>query len=213
MRTRFSQSGFTLLEMVLASALLGVLLLALNIFVFSMAEIWGAGAERRLFEQHVRAVSREVKSWLNTANLPPLAGEAGIFAAEIQLDDGRRESPLTFVLPGGSLRLPWRGPPLPEVVGSLVVQRERGLVLYWQSRLETDFERAAPRAWVVTPFVTGLAYDYLDNGVWRRRESLERGDDGQWRLPTQLHLQFEHGGLRAETAILLPTDGGLLPHF
>ena len=61
--------GFTLLETLLASALLGALLLALNFFVFSMAEIWGQGSERRLFEQHVRAVTREVEELIRTAAL------------------------------------------------------------------------------------------------------------------------------------------------
>lgn len=213
MRTGTDARGFTLLETVLAVALLGALLLALNFFVFSMAEIWGAGAERRLFEQHARAVTREVETWLRAATLPPVAGEPGIFAAEIRLEDGRREAPLSFVLAGGSPRLPWRETALTEVVGSLVVQRDRGLVLYWQSRLESTFDEAAPRAWMVTPFVTGMTYDYQDDGVWRRSEVLLRGDDGQWRIPGRLRLQFEHAGMKSETGITLPGGLAPLPHF
>jgi hypothetical protein len=202
-----------MLETLLAAALLGALLLALNFFVFSMAEIWGAGAERRLFEQHARAVTREVETWLRTATLPPLAGEAGIFAAEIRLDDGRREAPLSFVLTGGSPRLPWPETALPEVVGSLVVHPGRGLVLYWQSRLETAFDEAKPRSWVVSPLVTAMSYDYQDGNGWRRRSDLERGDDGQWRVPGRLHLQFEHAGMKSATSVTLPGTSAPLPHF
>lgn len=212
-RTTAKLRGFTMLETLLAAVLLGALLLALNFFVFSMAEIWGTGAERRLFEQHARAVTREVETWLRTATLPPLAGEAGIFAAEIQLENGRREAPLSFVLAGGSPRLPWPEAALPEVVGSLVIQSGRGLVLYWQSRLETSFDAARPRSWVVSPFVTAMAYDYQDERGWHRRAGLERGEDGQWRIPGRLHLQFEHAGMKSETSITLPGTLAPLPHF
>src|SRR5262245_29771708 len=51
-------SGFTLLEILLAVALVGLVLVALNTFVFSMGELWGQRSEVRLFEQHVRAVVR-----------------------------------------------------------------------------------------------------------------------------------------------------------
>jgi len=205
--------GFSLVEVVLASALMGMLLLALNFFVLSMAEIWGGGTERRLFAQHVRAVVREVESWLETAIRPSRLETPGIFAAEIRLDDGRTEVPLTFVLPEGSERLTAAGPRLPEVVGALVVQPGRGLVLYWQSRLETDFDAAAPRPWLVTPLVKALHYEYRESTGWRRSDRLLRDDDGQWRLPDRLLLQFEHRDLRTEAGILLPTTTGRLPHF
>ncbi|MDP1581491.1 MAG: prepilin-type N-terminal cleavage/methylation domain-containing protein, partial [Candidatus Didemnitutus sp.] len=121
--------GFTMIETLVATALLGALLLALNFFVFSMAEIWGQGAERRLFEQHVRAVTREVEALLRQAALPPVAGETPVFAREIRLEDGRRVTALTFELPSGATRLPWRTVALPDVVCSLVQQEGRGLML------------------------------------------------------------------------------------
>lgn len=205
--------GFSLLEVVLASALMGMLLLALNFFVLSMAEIWGGGTERRLFAQHVRAVSREVESWMETAVRPTRLESPGIFAAEMRLDDGRTDVPLSFVLPEGSERLTAAEPCLPEVVGSLVVQPGRGLVLYWQSRLETDFDAATPRPWLVTPLVTALHYEYRENSGWRRTDRLLREEGGQWRLPDRLLLQFEQGGLRAEAGIRLPAEAGSLAHF
>ena len=63
--------GFTLLEMLLALALVGMLMVGLNTFVFSMSEIWGRNREPRLFDQHVRAVTRYLESELRTAGLPP----------------------------------------------------------------------------------------------------------------------------------------------
>ncbi|HET7535671.1 MAG TPA: prepilin-type N-terminal cleavage/methylation domain-containing protein [Candidatus Didemnitutus sp.] len=207
--------GFTLLETLLASALLGALLLALNFFVFSMAEIWGHGSERRLFEQHVRAVTRELEEMIRSSALPPLGTQAGVFTREIKLDNGQHETPLSFELLDGSPRLPWSGPALPDVVCSLVAQRDRGLVIYWQSRLETKFDDAAPRAWILTPFVQSVAYDYQDPDTksWRNSDTLQRDAKGQWQIPTRIRLQFEHAGMKAETSVMLPMPPGPLPHF
>ena len=44
--------GFTLLEMLVSLALLGVLMVTLNTFLFSMSELWGGGRDQRLFDQH-----------------------------------------------------------------------------------------------------------------------------------------------------------------
>jgi prepilin-type N-terminal cleavage/methylation domain-containing protein len=207
--------GFTLLETLLASALLGALLLALNFFVFSMAEIWGQGSERRLFEQHVRAVTREVEELIRTASLPPTAADPVLFTREIRLDNGQRETPLSFELPEGSPRLRWTAVPLPDVVCSLVVQAPQGLVLYWQSRLEEKFDEAVPRPWVMTPFVKAVTYEYQepDAGTWRSHTTLQRDRGGRWRVPTRLRLKFEHGAMQAETTVTLPFAPGPLPHF
>ena len=206
--------GFTLIETLLAAALLGALLLALNFFVFSMAEIWGRGAERRLFEQHVRAVTREVEEMIRGGALPPLAADPVVFAREIRLASGRREAALSFELSEGSPRLPWSGAALPDVVCSLVVE-PAGLVLYWQSRLEEKFADATPRPWVMTPFVRTLAFEYQDpnGGAWRRQETLQRDSSGRWAAPARLRLGFVHGEMKAETTVTLPAAPGPLPHF
>ncbi|MBA4137913.1 MAG: hypothetical protein C0518_11395 [Opitutus sp.] len=207
--------AFTLIETLLAAALMGGLLLALNFFVFSMADIWGQGAERRLFEQHVRAVTREVESLLRTAALPPLLNDPPIFAREIRLDDGRRVSPLTFELPEGTPRLPWPETALPDVVCSLVQQDGKGLMLYWQSRLEEKFDEAAPRAFMLSPFGAGLTYEYneSDGAVWRTYDQLQRTPAGAWSVPGRLRLKFIHGKMQVETTVVLPPSPGPLPHF
>lgn len=216
-RTKRSIRAFTLIETLLASALLGGLLLALNFFVFSMAEIWGVGAERRLFEQHVRAVTREVETMLRTAALPPLANETPVFGREIRLDDGRRATLVTFELAGGSPRLPWKTAPLPDVVCALTQQSGKGLMLYWQSRLEKTYEEAAPRAFVLSSFGTELKYEYLEgeNGstYWRVYDQLQRDNQGRWRMPTRLRMSFALRDLKAETTVMLPPVNGALPHY
>lgn len=207
--------AFTLIEVLVSVALLGLLLIALNLFVFSMAEIWGHGAERRLFEQHVRAVTREVQTLARTAALPPIAAEPVLFAREVRLDDGRRQTLVSFELPAGSPRLPWKTTPLPDVVCSLVLQDGKGLVLYWQSRLERDFTDAAARPFVLSGFGSSMAFDYLESegATWRTYDQLQRAPDGKWRMPERLRLKFTHKQMTSETTVTLPKSTVPLPHF
>ncbi len=207
--------GFTLIEVLLATALLGALLIAMNYFVFSMAEIWGVGAERRLFEQHVRAVTREVETMLRTAALPPITNQIPIFAREVRLDDGRRETLVTFELAEGSPRLPWKTAPLPDVVCAFAHQQGKGLMLYWQSRLEKKFDDAVPRPFVLSAFGAGLKFEYLegDGSFWRVYDQLQRDNQGRWRMPQRLRLSFAHNDMKADTTVALPPVPGPLPHY
>ena len=69
-----SRRAFTLLELLLALALVGLLLVAMNTMIFSMGELWGRGTEPRLLDQHVRAVTRFLENELRASALPPAAG-------------------------------------------------------------------------------------------------------------------------------------------
>lgn len=208
-------SAFTLLEILVATALLGALLLAMNTFVFSMSEIWGRGGERRLFDQHVRAVTRHVEKLVRSSTLAPAALASPGRALSVRELRGTGESLLNFELPAGDRVLAWPGSPLPEVVCALAVRPEQGLVLYWHSRLETRFAENPPRMTVLTPFGAGIAYDYYqsDFKTWQRQPRLQQDREGKWRLPDRLVLQFAHGGLSAETTVTLPAVQDGLPAF
>ena len=70
------RAGFTMLEILIAVSLVGLLLVALNTFIFSMGELWGKNSDVRLFEQHVRNVTRFMQEEMARAALPP-AGRSG----------------------------------------------------------------------------------------------------------------------------------------
>jgi len=65
------RGGFTLLEILLALALVALVLVSMNTFVFSMGELWGRNADLRLFDQHTRAVTRFLERELRAAAFPP----------------------------------------------------------------------------------------------------------------------------------------------
>lgn len=209
--------AFTLIEMMLALALVGLVLVGLNAFVFSMTELWGRNREPRRFDLHVRAVTRFLERELRTAALPPAAepGAPGIAPRALRTARGLSEDLLAFELPGGSRLLAWPERPLPEVICALAVRPGEGLVLLWHSRLERDFATDPPRETVLTPLATGLAYDYYDPEFrrWESVSALRKDATGALQAPQRLRLTFAYDGLTRESLITLPSAGGALPVF
>jgi len=118
MKAKARARGFTLVEMMLALALVGLVLVGLNTFVFSMTELWGRNVEPRRFDQHVRALTRYLEAEFRTAALPPsvAAGTPAITPREVRTQAGITEDLLGFELPAGSRLLAWPERPLPDVV-------------------------------------------------------------------------------------------------
>jgi prepilin-type N-terminal cleavage/methylation domain-containing protein len=206
--------GFTLLEILLALSLASLVLVGMNAFVFSMGELWGRDADVRLFERHVRAVTRFLEQELRASALPPaMSAESrreAIAVQEIRPQNGMMEKLLTFELPGGSRLFQWPERALPEVVCSFQVRSGEGLVLLWHSRLEKHFENDPPRETVVTPLVTGLAYDYYDaeTNRWTTETQLKADSRGQPTAPQRLRLKFAYGRMTRESVVVLPEPPG-----
>lgn len=201
--------GFTLLEVLLALSLLGVLLVALNSFVFSMAEVWGEGREERLFAQHARAVSVHVEDMLRAAARGP--GGGGLAIKEIKLERGGEQPELAFTLAEGDRLLSWPETPLPDVEMSIGVDEREGLILHWQSVLETRRDTEAPRSVTISPFVVSLGWDYYDESFrrWETLEQPKQETDGTYLLPRRLRIRFENGKQKAERVLRVPvaTEG------
>jgi len=214
---RGARRGFTLLEILLAVALVGLLLVAMNTFVFSMGELWGQRTDSRLFDQHVRAVTRFLEHELRAAALPPAArpNSTPIALQEIRPQNGMMENMLTFELPAGSRLFHWPERPLPEVLCSFQVRPREGLVMLWHSRLEKNFETDPPRETVVTPLVTALSYDYYDADTnrWTNEMTVKMDPQGKPMTPQRLRLKFTYNKLTRDAAITLPVPGEALPAF
>jgi prepilin-type N-terminal cleavage/methylation domain len=203
----YSKRGFTLLEVLLSLALLGGLLVALNVFVFSMAEIWGKNRDRRLFDQHARAVTRHVTELLEDAAFG--AAGSGLEVKEVAQTYGLAQPRITFVMAAGSRLFTWPEKPLPDVEVALGVVDRAGLALSWQSRLEERFGQETPRLAVVSPFVTALAYDYYDESFkrWKTETEITRDASGAFLLPGRLRIQYQQGEYTAEHVVDVPVRG------
>jgi len=198
--------AFTLVEVLLALALLGSLLVALNVFVFSMAEVWGRGRDERLFGQHCRAVAAHVEELLRSAVLGP--GGDGLAIKDVKQESGGEEPELCFNLAEGGRLLSWPGAAVPDVELSLAVDARggKGLILHWQSVLELRRDQEAPRVAVISPFVASLGWDYYDESFkrWETLEEPKKEPDGTYVLPRRLRLRFAHNKLSAERVLRVP---------
>lgn len=219
LRTKFpgARRGFTLIELLLAITIMAMLLVALFSFVFSMGEIWGQGSEKRLFEQHVNAVTRHLEAMFRRATLPLGATAAAepFTIREVRTATGGTGDLLGFDLADGDGLLVWPGPSLPGVQCSLGLEANRGLLLYWQSTLELHHDTEPPRTVLVSPFVTGITYFYRDpdTGAWRSDAAPLKSAEGHWRVPDSIKLTFTHAGATAERTLTLPARNGALPLF
>lgn len=214
---RCGRRAFTMLELMVALALVGLVVIGLNTFVLAMSELWGRGRDWRLFDQHARAVTRTLTEELRQAALPPSveSDTAAVAAQEAVVEFGRREDLVVFGLREGSRLLPWPERPLPDVWCALEVVRGEGLVLYWQSGWEEDFADEPPRKLVLTPLVTKLAYDYFDEdfGRWETEDRIRTGEDRALETPDRLRLTFTYRERDLETVVPLPVFGKGLPPF
>ena len=212
-----ARGGFTLLEILLSLALVSLMLVALNTFIFSMGEIWGRNTDVRLFDRHVRAVTRFLDHELRAAAFPPAAraNSTPIALQEVRPQNGMMENLLTFELPAGSRLFTWPDRPLPEVVCSFQARPNEGLILLWHSRLEKNFDTDAPRETVVTPLVSALTYDYFDPDFnrWTTETALKLNPQGKPMAPQRLRLKFTYGKMARESVVTLPTPGEALPAF
>jgi prepilin-type N-terminal cleavage/methylation domain-containing protein len=197
--------GFTLLETLISLALLAVLMLTINTFLFSMTELWGGKRDQRLFDQHVRAATRLVRETLEQATAAP--GAAGVAIKEVADGLGSTEPRLAFLLPDAGRLADWPEHPLPDVDFSLYVDPEKGLALQWQSRLEINRDRTDLHETILSPFVKSLAYEYYDADLktWKLEEEPAHTEGGTaWKKPARIHLRFERGTLRQEVVLDLP---------
>jgi hypothetical protein len=209
--------AFTLLEILLSLALVMLVIVGLNTFIFSMGELWGHRSESRLLELHVRAVTRFLDQQLRLASLPPeaQAGTPPVAPQEIRPRNGASDNLLTFELPSGCRLFNWSGPALPDVICSLQVRDGEGLFLLWHSKLEKHFADDPPREVLITPLVTSMTYDYYDSEGkrWQTETTLRRGSSNQLEAPQRLRLQFAYGTLKRESLIALSVPSEGLPDY
>lgn len=211
------RDGFTMLEVLIAVVIVALMLVGLNTFIFSMSELWGRGTDVRLFDQHVRNVTRFMQEELDRCALPPAgrAGQPAITLQEIRPQNGATEFMLTFEQAQGCRLTNWPGRALPDVVCSLSVREREGLILLWHSRLEKHFEDDPPRETVITPLVTSISYDYYDTDFkrWATETTFRRDSAGKQLTPQRLRFKFAYEKLTKETMVTLPNAAEGLPPF
>jgi prepilin-type N-terminal cleavage/methylation domain-containing protein len=211
-----NRRGFTLIEVMLSMALVALVLVGLNTFMFSMGELWGKGSDIRLFDQHVRAVTRYLESEMIRATLPPAAAvnSTPVGVQQVRPAAGNQENLVTFMQLRGGRVLNWPEVPLPEVMCSFQVRRDQGLFMLWHSDLENHFNDDPPRETLVSPFVSALAYDYFDKDFnkWTTETVLRTDSGGNPLAPQRLRFTFTYSHLTRVALISVPATAAGMPN-
>lgn len=210
-KVREGKDGFTLLEVMLAVALGGFIMVGISTFIFSMAELWGQGSDERLFEKHALGVSRFLENGFQTASLRYGAAEEGsqsLFWMNWEGDDSQKESYLSFELDKSPGALIWPDAALPHVVCSLKFEADEGLFLLWRSRLEETFADDPPRKTLISPFVKEIKYHYIDyaedNPKWEIETTPKQEADGTYLMPERIEIIFRFKGEEVKRQLILP---------
>ena len=200
-----------MLEIMFAVFMGAALLVAATTFVFSLGELWGKGANVWLFQKHVRGVSRFLEQSFQTSSWKLSDGgvESVVYWANRGGREYENEELLTFELEKSPGVLVWPEDPLPYVVCSLELDDEEGLYLLWRSRLEEDFGEEEPRKTLISPFVKGIKYFYIDpedeDAEWEIEEEPVKETDGTFTLPQRIEIIFEYEGQEEKRQIPLPS--------
>ena len=214
-----SKSGFTLLEVMVAVFIGSMLLVATTSFVFSMGELWGKGANVWLFQKHVRGVSRFLEQSVQSTSwkLPQGEAQTPVYWGEWESREYQNRYFLTFELDKSPGVLVWPVERLPHVVCSLELDEDEGLYMLWRSRLEEDFDEEPPRKTLISPFVTGIRYFYIDeedeDAEWEVFDDPEKETDGTYMLPQRIELVFEYEGQEEKRQVILPAVFDGVPIF
>ena len=191
------RAGFTLLEVLLAILLASGIMTAVLLLTVGLGDIWRGTTPVRNLEVHSRQVVDFLKRSFRRALPVETDGLCYVFLDYTSGQFSTSGPPLlTWEVPESDGIIPWHTQPLPYVIYQLEVVEGVGLVLYWQSRLEVEFEELVPRQTLISSFVTGLEFHYYDpeREIWELepepRANLERLYD----IPQRIKIFFESEG-------------------
>lgn len=214
------RTAFTLLEVLMALFLGGMLLTAAAAFLFGLFNLTVETEEAPVGKTHADAVADFLAYAFSTA-LPPSQDDAAAnqsavawqpLPGSIQLN----EQALALRLPGDLPLFFDDSLFLPELNCFLVFDRDDGLVFLWQTDAMATEDTGDFRRTIVSPLAVSMEYLYydVDSNQWDSVTEPEQDDGGGFRLPDFLRLEFELGRQEAVTRyVLLPstTAGGLVP--
>lgn len=222
MHRRQHPRAFSLIEVLMALALGGMVLTAAAAFLFGIFNITLMAEREPLFDEHVESTTRFLEYAFLTAL--PDEDKGGTSNRDRQGNAGQNTSPVAWkALPGGTglnpealafklngdlpIFVPEDMAYIPEVECFLVL--DEGLTLRWRTEAMRQEDADALLSSRLSPFVTGLTYYYYDreDDSWEDSDEAETADEGGQLLPDFIGLTFQHpDGREATRKILLPAN-------
>jgi len=209
--SRRAQGAFTLIELLLSLALMVMLFAAMSQLLFSMADLWGRGAQRRLFERHASAVATHLQTMLAAATRAANSSAFRMIAAE----GNEASEAFALELPEGDRVFMSEGNTPYEIICSLQIEQEQGLILHWLSSRDIASGDSRSHRSVMTPFVREMEFEYYDRQAknWTTGTTLQKDRNGQWVLPWRIRLHFVWDQFVTVRTVAIPARKQALPAF
>jgi prepilin-type N-terminal cleavage/methylation domain-containing protein len=211
------RNGFTLLEVLLAILLASGIMTSVLLLTVGLGDIWQGTTPVRNMEVHSRQVVDFLKRGFRRALPVETDGLVYVFLDHSSGDYSTTGTPmLTWEVQDSDGILSWQAQALPYVIYQLSVVKDVGLVLYWQSRLEVDFEEYVPRQTLISKYVSGIEYHYYDaeRELWELEPEPRRNSERLYDIPHRIKVTFESEGENPLAYMInLPNSNGGLPVF
>ena len=193
---RLIRKGFTLIEILFALAIGGMILVFASQFLVDINRDWTVRDEARFFEEHVSGVMRFLDGMLQKnigdprlteeERYPKMERPAGM------IDLGTPVVRFKFI--DGTPLLVGLEDPEGPLTAYFTVEEDEGLVIYWHSDLRLEVEGIEDmNRTLVTPWISSATFIYYqeDEERWEEEEELlEEG--GEPKFPDRVKFTFRY---------------------
>lgn len=208
-RTNTCSKGFTLMEVLLAILLGGMLLTAVSSFLVSLINLSMAMEEEPLFDQHAGHVVHFLRQAMLASSAYGEEGASGqtggVRWQVLPSGAGLNEEALQFRVSGEYPLFLMESPFVPEVTCWLVFIPDEGLYLDWRTDAQAyENEESASRT-LLSAYVGEMSFLYYETerDRWEEKEEPMQAPEGGLLIPDYLKLSFRHPDGRERTDFLL----------
>ncbi|MGB0369776.1 MAG: PulJ/GspJ family protein [Opitutales bacterium] len=184
--------GFTLIEVILAVAISGMVMAAMASFLYSTAQAYSRETFLNARDEHIQGVS----SFLRQMMLESQAAEDKLNWSSLPGDENREPEFFKFQLSQPNPLFTY-GDITPSTIQCyLKVTDPEDFILLWRPSMmpiENENEPALFKI-EITNQLSEIAYFYFDeeDERWEEEDDPIEGDDGQLEMPEYLELTFKH---------------------
>lgn len=234
-----ARRGFTLIEMLLALSLVGILFGAMTYLLGTVSLLWLGSKQQDFFPQHVEGVTLFLNESLRRAeavSAPTNTGGGGNAAEDGNLSPSAQNAqglPVEWARPPGwnDVRDPLllfrqketpalfvrEGESLPNINCYLHLDDREGLSILWYSDLEEEVEDEGDLyRTLISPYITRIEYCYYDEeqNEWEVQDDPEPGRERNvFLLPQFLKLTFTYEDRTFVRNLYLPQRSPDAPLF
>lgn len=215
MLSKLRINAFTLIEILLALTIGGMLLTAISVYLVSLANIWFIRGDDQYFNQHVEGVTYFLNHALKNSVTSQEAELASISWNRPPGFSEFEDPLLTFRLKEAPALLALPDQQFTAITCHLYFRKGYGLFMLWYSNLQKTEDSDDVQRTLVSPLLSNIRYCYYksDDDKWEIHNTPQEDRSRKLIIPDFLFLDFEYEGELRETPLQLPNISGNISIF